>query len=224
MKLQICPLTLTYTREIRLTADVFLSVIPRATGVEVVHERGYLIILTDLLLICERMTRDDANRAGGPDMWLLYPPLAGKHLRVALIDNSSKHHRLNTRFMHLYQTSDTAFTVTILKKETLTVQTDSPQMRDRLMREFKECIETGATGMSCKTCQPFTDGLILCSCGLQKCPSAPACPFATPEQWNAFRATAASSRPPRLPRPEPQLKYEPSSAKYVGWQRPSADG
>ncbi|TCD61430.1 hypothetical protein EIP91_008444 [Steccherinum ochraceum] len=128
VKLQISPPTLTFTRELRIAADVVLSLVPRATNVEVVQERGHLFILTDLLLICERMTREDANRSGGPDMWLLYPPLAGKHLRVNLVEGSN-----------------TAFAVTILKKETLTVHTDSPQQRDRLMREFKECIETGAS-------------------------------------------------------------------------------
>ena len=79
-----------YTRELRISADVVLNLIPRSTGVEVTQERGHLFILTDLLLICERMTREEIARAGpeGPDMWLLYPPLAGKHLRVAPVDGS----------------------------------------------------------------------------------------------------------------------------------------
>ncbi|CAL1695493.1 unnamed protein product [Somion occarium] len=130
VRLQISPPTLHYTRELRISADVVLNLIPRSTGIEVIQERGHIFILTDLLLICERMTKEEMSRYGpdGPDMWLLYPPLAGKHLRVAPVEGSA-----------------TALNVTILRKETLTVSTGSPQTRDRLVYEFRECIDAGAT-------------------------------------------------------------------------------
>lgn len=66
------------------SVDVFMRVTPKATGVEVVQERGHVYILTDLLLMCERMLPHEMAARGpnGPDTWLLYPPLAGKHLRV----------------------------------------------------------------------------------------------------------------------------------------------
>ncbi|KAH8102432.1 hypothetical protein BXZ70DRAFT_1006358 [Cristinia sonorae] len=128
VRLQLSPPTLTYTRELRIGSDVVLNLTPRATGIEVVHDRGHLIVLTDLLVICERMTMEEMNRSGGPDLWLLYPPLAGKHLRVVPVEGS-----------------DTDFTITILKKETLNVHTDSPHLRDRLFNQLRECIETGAT-------------------------------------------------------------------------------
>lgn len=92
-----------YTRELRISADVVLNLIPRSTGVEVIQERGHLFILTDLLLICERMTREEAARGGpdGPDMWLLYPPLAGKHLRVAPVDGSGLAWRFPVSYVKL---------------------------------------------------------------------------------------------------------------------------
>ena len=88
VKLQILPPSLHYARELRISADVVLSLIPRSTGVQVTQERGHLYILTDLLLMCERMTPQDMSRYGqdGPDMWLLYPPLAGKHLKVSPVE------------------------------------------------------------------------------------------------------------------------------------------
>ncbi|KAI0080080.1 hypothetical protein K474DRAFT_1590791 [Panus rudis PR-1116 ss-1] len=138
VRLQISPPTLHYTRELRISSDVVLNLIPRSTGVEVKQERGHVFILTDLLLICERMTKEEMSRHGpdGPDMWLLYPPLAGKHLRVAAVE-------------------DTALSVTILRKETLTLYADSPQLRDRLVHEFRECIEAGASLMpSSKNTKP----------------------------------------------------------------------
>lgn len=72
-----------------------MQLVPRSTGVEVTQERGHVFILTDLLLMCERMSSQDRASGGpdGPDMWLLYPPLAGKHLRVAPVDGSGMHNR-----------------------------------------------------------------------------------------------------------------------------------
>lgn len=63
---------------------------PRTTGQEVVHDLGHVFILTDLFVLCERMKPRDRAQFGpeGPDMWLVYPPLAGKHLRVAPVPNS----------------------------------------------------------------------------------------------------------------------------------------
>lgn len=79
------PSTLTYTRELRVSTDVLIRLTPRATGEEVVHRHGHIFILSDLFLVCERMTPSERARAGvnGPDMWLCYPPLAGKVLRVS---------------------------------------------------------------------------------------------------------------------------------------------
>ncbi|OBZ80083.1 hypothetical protein A0H81_00960 [Grifola frondosa] len=132
VRLQISPPSLHFTRELRISADVVITCTPRTTGVEIVQERGHLFILTDLMLVCERMTSQERAQGGpdGPEMWLLYPPLAGKHLKVAPMEGS-----------------DTAFVVTILRKETLFIHAGSPALRDRLMAAFRECIETAATLM-----------------------------------------------------------------------------
>ena len=70
--------------------DAVVRFTPRSTGVEVVHRQGHLFLLSDLFLVCERMSPEERGQNGpdGPDMWLLYPPLAGKHLRVAPVPNS----------------------------------------------------------------------------------------------------------------------------------------
>jgi hypothetical protein len=88
VRLQMAPPTLTFLREMRFSVDVVIRVTPRTTGEEVVHRRGHVFILSDLFLVCERMTPDEKANAGrdGPDMWLLYPPLAGKVLRVSESD------------------------------------------------------------------------------------------------------------------------------------------
>lgn len=79
------PPTLTFTREMRISIDVVIRFTPRATGTEVVHRQGHIYLLSDLFLICERMTSEEQSGSEGADMWLCYPPLAGKVLRVSEI-------------------------------------------------------------------------------------------------------------------------------------------
>lgn len=91
VRLQMAPPTLTFLREMKFTTDVKIRLTPRATGEEVIHRQGHVFILSDLFLVCERMTSEEQIQFGadGPDMWLLYPPLAGKVLRVSEVDEGT---------------------------------------------------------------------------------------------------------------------------------------
>jgi len=84
IRLQMCPPTLPYSRELKLSANVVVCFTPRSTGMSVVHQQGIVYILSDLFLICEKMNLDDRAAAGvdGHDMRLCYPPLSGKVLKV----------------------------------------------------------------------------------------------------------------------------------------------
>ena len=79
------PPTLPYARELRLSVDCVIRFTPRSTGVEVVHRHGHVFLLSDLFLVGGRMTSEEKEQNGkdGADMWLCYPPLAGKVLRVS---------------------------------------------------------------------------------------------------------------------------------------------
>jgi hypothetical protein len=83
VRLQMAPPSLPYRRELRFSVDAIIRLTPRATGVEVVHRQGHLFLLTDLFLICERIVPEEQWQAEGAEMWLCYPPLAGKVLRVS---------------------------------------------------------------------------------------------------------------------------------------------
>lgn len=87
------PPSLTFTRELRTSVDVVIRFTPRATGVEVIHTHGHVFLLSDLFLVCERMQSEDLEKNGkdGPDMWLSYPPLAGKVLRVSDVNGQGAH-------------------------------------------------------------------------------------------------------------------------------------
>jgi hypothetical protein len=70
-------------RAVCFSTDATISFTPKATGVEVLHFEGHIFVLTDVFLICERMSPEDrAHRHGGVDMWLCYPPFSGKALRI----------------------------------------------------------------------------------------------------------------------------------------------
>ncbi|KZT05969.1 uncharacterized protein LAESUDRAFT_750365 [Laetiporus sulphureus 93-53] len=125
IRLQISPPSLQYAREVRFSADVAIQLTPQSTGVEVRQERGRVFVLTDLLLVCESMTPEEQIRHGqdGPDMWLLYPPFAGKHLQTGPVENST-----------------TAMSINIIGKEILILNARLPHIRDRLLSELSNCI------------------------------------------------------------------------------------
>ncbi|KAG6877638.1 hypothetical protein C0993_005347 [Termitomyces sp. T159_Od127] len=126
VRLQMASSSLTFTRELRLSMDVVIRFTSQATGVEVVHSSGHICLLSDLFLVAEKMTPQEKSLHGedGADMWLSYPPLAGKVLRVFEIPEQPKSLRL-----------------VIMRKETLFIETDSMELRDSLLAHFRDCIE-----------------------------------------------------------------------------------
>ena len=97
-KLQMNPASLPFPRSLRSSHDATVYFTPNSTGQQVVHRRAHIFILSDLFLVAEWMeaidkatkaqdvAREQPERVGQggpmPEMWLSYPPLAGKHLSV----------------------------------------------------------------------------------------------------------------------------------------------
>ncbi|KAK4702245.1 hypothetical protein P7C70_g3984, partial [Phenoliferia sp. Uapishka_3] len=140
-KLQIAPANLPFVRQLRRASPVHISFVPLSDPSRrlISIPRAYIILLTDLFLICERMTdaeRIARGRGGGegPDMWLLYPPLAGKHLRVRDGKGVGE------------------VEVTVMKKEVLTVRTGSREEAEEWRKAFEEAIAFGNTqGLTIRT-------------------------------------------------------------------------
>jgi hypothetical protein len=93
------PPSLTFTRSLRVSHNVEVHFTPRAApDAPRIHTHGHIFLLTDLFLVCESMTLEErlVANAGADgqdyDMWLLYPPLAGKHLRVSETPHQGKHY------------------------------------------------------------------------------------------------------------------------------------
>lgn len=89
VRLQINPPSLPFARHLRCSIPVEIAFTPTSTGRPVVHRKAHIFLLSDLFLMCEYMDEKDrlqkaAESADGqqPDLWLSYPPLAGKHLQA----------------------------------------------------------------------------------------------------------------------------------------------
>lgn len=128
------PANLPFTRQLRRSSDVVLSFFPLSDPEhrEIVIRRAYVFLLTDLFLVCERMTPEErSENAGpggeGPDMWLLYPPLAGKHLRV------------------VESARDSDVDVVVMRKERLTLRTESREAAEAWRSAFEDAIDFGSS-------------------------------------------------------------------------------
>ncbi|KAG6888678.1 hypothetical protein C0995_006668 [Termitomyces sp. Mi166 len=144
VRLQMAPPSLTFTREFRLSMDVVIRFTSQATGVEVVHSLGHIYLLSDLFLVAEKMTPQERSLHGqdGADMWLSYPPLAGKVLRVFEIPEQRASFQLPLSLgFRLKNGTAKSLRVVIMRKETLYLETDSMELRNFLLTQLQECIE-----------------------------------------------------------------------------------
>ncbi|GAA5947946.1 hypothetical protein JCM3765_007040 [Sporobolomyces pararoseus] len=90
-KLQMQPPSLTFQRQLRRACSAVVSFTPASDPAQqrVIHPRAYIILLTDLFLLCEWALPNETP-SPNQDLTLLYPPLAGKHLRVSEKSDSSE--------------------------------------------------------------------------------------------------------------------------------------
>lgn len=138
------PASLSYSRQLRSSHDVTVYFTPSSTGQQIVHRRAHIFILTDLFLITDRMeasekaakaqqvAREQPGRVGEggpmPEMWLDYPPLAGKHLAVVEGQQSN------------------VLAVTVMRKETFVFHAESEIERDTIMKNLTDTVEFASTG------------------------------------------------------------------------------
>lgn len=98
------PPQLTFTREMKFSSDVVIRFTPRHSTEEVIHYRGHVFLLSDLFLICERMSFEEQteDEGQGADMWLCYPPLAGKVLRLIDLEGRGESNLNSYRLVFAY--------------------------------------------------------------------------------------------------------------------------
>jgi hypothetical protein len=134
------PSTLTFHRTIRKAGDVTISLIPNSDSArrEVVYRRAHIFLLSDLFLVCEHLSteqRAKGEASEGADMWLIFPPLAGKHLRTTVASSDPPG--------IVERDSDRALQVLVMKRETLTIRCQSRAERDSWKDAFDDCTAFG---------------------------------------------------------------------------------
>ncbi|RUP43938.1 hypothetical protein BC936DRAFT_150165 [Jimgerdemannia flammicorona] len=77
---QKCKLQLTSPGRHIVARDNFTLLPPEGTNASAV--RAYVLLLSDLFIVCQRMTEDERHANKGKEFWLLYPPLASKHIAM----------------------------------------------------------------------------------------------------------------------------------------------
>lgn len=137
------PPSLTFSRFVRQTSEATFTIVPSCDPQrrEVVTRRARLVLLTDLLMFCEVMPDEDRLSASQPgaEMWLMYPPLAGKHLRV---DKAL---------------DPLAFEVTVMKREKVVVKVATRESRDAWVRSLEDAIDFGSARASLRLLRGGTD-------------------------------------------------------------------
>ena len=74
-----------------MSLDVSVDFTSKSTGQPMKYPRGHIFLLTDLFLMCEWILPSERAEHGGTfDISLIFPPLAGKHLKVSEVPNSSE--------------------------------------------------------------------------------------------------------------------------------------
>ncbi|KAG0141712.1 hypothetical protein CROQUDRAFT_725495 [Cronartium quercuum f. sp. fusiforme G11] len=125
-RLHMAPPDLAFSRTIRHAGNASFFFQPQSNpSSPVATPAGRLILLTDLLLFCERAETD--SKPCGAEAWLMYPPLAGKHLRVC----RSEH-------------DECQFEVFIMRKERVLVTVSSRVERDHWILVLEEAIDHGS--------------------------------------------------------------------------------
>lgn len=124
-RLHLAPPTLIHSRTIKCQGDARFKVRPQSDpDREIETASGRLILITDLLMFCEY--KDPFFPTKQPEMWLMYPPLASKHLQVSPSVNEA---------------NVFAFDVIAMSRESIRVFVSSQIERDNWIQSLQEAID-----------------------------------------------------------------------------------
>ncbi|ORY26875.1 hypothetical protein BCR39DRAFT_539899 [Naematelia encephala] len=204
--LQMNPPSLPFSRFLRSSHDVAVNFTPNSTGQQVIHQRAHVFILSDLFLVAEWMEASDkAAKAqlvakeqpermglGGPmpEMWLMYPPLAGKHLTVAEGAQSN------------------VLVVTVMRKETFMIHAENEVARDQMIKDMIDCIDFAASASRRTTSltSPTNDARSPSSHSDGRSTESTFPPLRYPSPFSTGSSPSVSPRPgdpPEMPPPPP---------------------
>ncbi|GBB83576.1 hypothetical protein RclHR1_10280001 [Rhizophagus clarus] len=126
LNIQLLPPHLPFKREIILNDD-FIVILPDGEGSDKhrAHINAHLILFTDLLLICQRLTPEEKKSNHMKDFWLLYPPLSGRHLILN----------------DMHDNKEELMNLVVLEKESMVLVADNKSTKDIWLREVNKSID-----------------------------------------------------------------------------------
>ncbi|CAG8805810.1 13618_t:CDS:2, partial [Gigaspora margarita] len=123
------PPNLPFNREIVLYED-FVIEVPEYDSDERFHVRAHLFLLTDLLLVCQKIEPKDQKSISNFKYWLMYQPLSGKHLSIR--DTSYEEGAM--------------LELTIMRDETLIIYPQTDDVKDTWFKEISNAIKFASVG------------------------------------------------------------------------------
>ncbi|RGB41783.1 hypothetical protein C1646_810453 [Rhizophagus diaphanus] len=126
LNIQLSPPNLPFKREIILNSD-FIVILPDGDGSDNhrAHTNAHLILFTDLLLICQRLTPEEKKSNPTKEFWLLYPPLSARHL--ALND--------------IHDDKEELMNLVVLEKESMVIFADNKNIKEAWIKEVNKAID-----------------------------------------------------------------------------------
>ncbi|CAG8671989.1 20158_t:CDS:10, partial [Cetraspora pellucida] len=129
INLNLQPSSLPFKRELILYDD-FIIEVPEYDSDERFHVRAHLFLLTDLLLVCQKIDIKDQHNIPNFKYWLMYQPLSGKHLSIRDIS---------------YEEGD-MLELTIMRDETMIIFPQSDNKKDIWFNEISKAIKFASAG------------------------------------------------------------------------------
>ncbi|CAG8594118.1 10666_t:CDS:10 [Acaulospora morrowiae] len=121
IKVNLQPPHLPFYRELKLHDD-FIVILP---DVYKAHVKAHLFLLSDLLLICQKLSPEEKKKNPTKEYWLLYPPMSGRHLSV----------------LDIHDNKEDLFQITVFKKTDLVIFAENKGLKQVWLREIVDMIE-----------------------------------------------------------------------------------
>ncbi|WFD32151.1 hypothetical protein MSPP1_003196 [Malassezia sp. CBS 17886] len=180
-RLQINPPSLPFYRTLRVTDGFPMHVNPPNAHDRRVLQYGRIIVLTDLVLIGEDVLKDTENR-GEPrqDIWLMFPPLAGKFVEAVPSGNANEH----------------ALRILIMGKAEIIVYLPSAERQHAWLRAIDACHQFAA--QRTPRAAPAAGGAAAPGGGGAGAPSAAAPPAVAPSAAAPPAVAPSAAAPPAV--------------------------
>ncbi|CAG8485550.1 1692_t:CDS:2 [Gigaspora margarita] len=124
IKIDLLPPRLPFNRELILNADFAVNEDDEFDNSPKVSVRAHLFLLTDLLLVCQRLSPEEKQINPNKEFYLIHPPFSGRYLSI--IDN--------------YDRNEELIRLNFMQKKDLVIFTENREQKERWLQELDRMI------------------------------------------------------------------------------------